>query len=433
MNAEQDKTIPHSEPSERLWTPRFITLSFVNFLMFTSFFFLTPTLPIYLVEELQAQESQVGLLIAVFTLAAVVSRPLTGYFMDKSSHKKVFVLAVIIFLMATIGYLWVKTLAFFMLVRLIHGFGFGMATTAGSTMAAEWIPANRRGEGIGYFGMFVVVAMALGPLVAVYLVEMFTYTQFFGICVFFAALGVILAMFLRPPTKIIDAHKNKNEVNPSNEKNESIQPNEEKQENSLTKLKSLFYKLFEPKAFPISLCVLLIAIVFGGTVTFIPLYAVELGGSKLAGAYFSLYALALVFSRPLAGKWFDRRGPFLIVLLGGIIYFIGIITLGLATGPALLYIAAVIIGIGYGSLQPSYQALVIAVSPENRRGAATATFFSSFDIGIGLGAVLSGLVVQWVGYGSMFLIFSGFILVSLTLFLIYHKRSTNELEINKQS
>lgn len=410
--------------TEPLWTPRFIILCFTNFLLFTSFFFLLPTLPVYLVQELQAKEDQVGFLIGIFTLAAVIARPMTGYIMDRFDQKRIFMVAVVLFLLATLGYLWVKAVVFFMLVRFVHGFGFGMATTAGSTMAAEWIPAQRRGEGIGYFGTFVMVAMSLGPVVSVYLVYHFSYPVFFTVCAAFAACGVLLSIFLRPPVKLL-ANQQKLPADSAENKDALVgAKSTERTKGMKAKLAQLFIQLFEPKAIPAALCTMMIAIVFGGCVTFISLYAIELGDAKMAGVYFSLYAFALVLVRPFAGRWFDSKGPYKIIMIGSVIYFAGVILLGLAQGAALLYLAAVVIGIGYGSLQPSYQALVIKVSPEHRRGAATATFFTTFDIGVGIGAFVLGIVAKWSSYGVMFLFSSLFVLASIVLFYTYWKRGS---------
>ncbi|MGO4886942.1 MFS transporter [Anaerobacillus sp. MEB173] len=402
------------EQTNQLWTKRFILLCVINFLFFMSFFMLLPTLPVYLVEFLHAKESQVGLIIGIFTIAAVISRPYTGYLMDQSSQIKIFLIGIIILLIATSGYLFVNTVLLLLLLRFVHGFGFGMATTAAGTMAAEWIPKNRRGEGIGYFGTFGMIAMCIGPIVGMFLAEQISYSFMFIICISAALIGFLLSLLLRSPNQQYVTHKNQRKF-------------------SLRRKEDISYwinTLIEKKALRLAVAMMFISIVFGGIASYIALYAVELGDAKMAGVYFSIYAISLVLTRPIAGKWFDRNGPFLIITIGTVLYFIGIIFLGLASGAFLFYLAAIVIGVGYGSLQPSYQAMIIQDAESHRLGAATATFFIMVDVGIGLGAFIFGFIIPLIGYNNMFLFSSTFLVLSYLLFYRYWsiRKATAEKE-----
>jgi MFS family permease len=404
----------------QLWSKRFILLCSINFLLFIGFFLLLPTLPVYLVNVLGAREDQVGLIIGAFTIAAVIARPLTGYWMDHGNQKKLYFIAIFIFLVATAGYMFAQTILMLLILRFIHGFGFGMSTTAGGTMAAEWIPAQRRGEGIGYFGTFIMVAMVIGPMIGLVIAEQLSYTLMFIICSILAGFAVVLSLFLTSPKK------DKSSFAKGVDRKFSLKNREE--------MRYWFSTLFEVKAIPISLSMMMIAVVFGGVVSFIALYAIELGDAKMAGVYFALYAIALVVTRPFAGRWFDQKGPFAIVAIGSLLYFIGVILLGLANGPILLYVAAIIIGAGYGSLQPSYQALIIQEAADNRRGAATATFFTSFDIGVGFGAFILGALIPWIGYSWMFLLSSIFLIFSFLIFYRYwSKKQSDSIQIQEES
>ncbi|MEW9033895.1 MAG: MFS transporter, partial [Planifilum fimeticola] len=172
----------------------------------------------------------------------------------------------------------------------------------------------------------------------------------------------------------------------------------------------------EMRAVPYSVSLVGPAIVFGGVVSFISLYAIELGNPGMAGGYFVVYALALVLSRMVSGKIYDRKGPDYAVIPGFLLYLSGMVALGLADGPMLFYAGAGLIGFGYGAIQPSVQALVIAVVPAERRGAATATYLTAMDAGIGLGSFVLGLFVGWWGYRSMFLIGGLFVLASMFVY-----------------
>jgi MFS family permease len=421
------------ETEDKLWTTRFILLCVINFLLFMGFFFLLPTLPLYLVNVLGAREDQVGLIMGTFTIAAVLARPSTGYWLDRGNQAKIYIVAIVIFLLATAGYLLAQTILLLLVLRFVHGFGFGMSTTAGGTMAATWIPASRRGEGIGYFGTFVMLAMSIGPLIGVFMVDQFSYKLMFVFCTLLAIIGLVLSLFLRSPPRDTEQEKRDFEEVQDTKDNRSME--QRLALKGTEKIKYWFTTLFEVKAIPISLSMMMIAVVFGGVVTFVALYAAKLGDSKMAGVYFTLYALSLVLTRPFAGRWFDQKGPFSIVAVGTLLYFVGVILLGLATGPILFYLAAVVIGAGYGSLQPSYQALVIQEAAENRRGAATATFFTSFDIGVGFGAFSLGALIPWIGYGHMFLVSSIFLVFSFLLFYRFWKKKEQQdkIEVHKDN
>lgn len=415
MQSENQK-LGNSEP---IWTKRFIILCITNFVLFFSFFLLLSTLPLYAMDTLQANEQQIGLIIGIFTFAAILARPLAGYLLDRTNQVKFLIVAVLLFTIGTAGYLLTASILILLLVRFIHGFSFGMSTTAGSTLAAEWVPAKRRGEGLGYFGTFIMVAMSMGPMVGLFVANQSSYQTMFILCSMLTLVGLSLTLFLQKnqekPTEIsVQVQKN-------NEHNDH-------QQGITSKLKQSFFQAFEKSTFPIALCMLFIAIVFGGCVTFLSLYAQELGNPLWAGYYFFFYSVALIITRPIAGRMFDQQGPVRVVVMGSILYGVGVLLLGLANGPILLFIAGAIIGLGYGSLQPSYQALVIQNAPENRRGAATATFFTSFDIGVALGAFVLGMVANYLGYSVMFMLSSLLLLCSLIAFTIYWRGRKRALE-----
>ena len=149
----------------KLWTKDFINISLSNFFLFLTFYILLVTLPIFALQEFDSNASQAGLMTTVFLLSAIVSRPLAGQWLERASNKKVLLTALIIFAAASLLYFFPKTVTGFLVIRLLHGIGFGMATTAVGAIVADLIPSSRRGEGMGYFVMSTNMAMVLGPFV----------------------------------------------------------------------------------------------------------------------------------------------------------------------------------------------------------------------------------------------------------------------------
>ncbi|PRX42326.1 putative MFS family arabinose efflux permease [Planifilum fimeticola] len=376
------------EMRERLWTKDFILICAVNFFMFAGFFMLLPTLPIFVVDELGESESQAGLVVGVFTVAAVLTRPASGIWLDRWGRRHIMILSLALFAVASSSYLAAFSMVFLLLLRLFHGAVFGMSTTAAATAAADQVPSSRRGEGLGIFGISSMLAMILSPALGMALLQHGSYSLVFLVGAGLATLALLFALPIRHP----EAQAR------SGEEGRGLK------------------RWIEMRAVPYSVSLVGPAIVFGGVVSFISLYAIELGNPGMAGGYFVVYALALVLSRMVSGKIYDRKGPDSAVIPGFLLYLAGMVALGLADGPVLFYAGAGLIGFGYGAIQPSVQALVIAGVPAERRGAATATYLTAMDAGIGLGSFVLGLFVGWWGYRSMFLIGGLFVLASMFVY-----------------
>lgn len=380
---------------ERLWTRNFSLLGLVNFLMFGSFFLLLPTLPLYVVHELGGSENQVGMITGVFALSAILMRPWSGLLLDQWGRRRVMLLAFALFTLVTAGYLWVSSILLLLLLRIAHGMVFGVASTASGTVAADLVPASRRGEGLGYFGTFTILAMVVGPLIGLQLVEIGSYPLLFGTCLGIAFFSFLLSATIGYPTVHLS-------------EDPSV---------AGKRMPQSWRSMLEPGAIPYAVSLMGLAVVFGGVVSFLSLYAMERGNPHLAGGYFFVYALSLVIARLFSGRIHDRYGPDRVVYPGMALCAIGLICLGFAEGAILFYGAAALIGAGYGSVQPSVQAIIIQQAPADRRGAATATFFMALDLGIGFGSFFMGWVAEIIGFSGMYLSGIIFVIASTWLYL----------------
>ncbi|MCL4441219.1 MAG: MFS transporter, partial [Firmicutes bacterium] len=134
-----------TENTPKLWTRNFILICLANLLVFTSFYFLLPTLPVFVVRVLKGDEANVGYIIGVLSLTAVLIRPLAGFLLDSVGRKKILALAVIGFSLAMVSYNLVTSMALLFALRALHGFTWGFATTGLGTIAADVVPPHRRG------------------------------------------------------------------------------------------------------------------------------------------------------------------------------------------------------------------------------------------------------------------------------------------------
>ncbi|GGB53579.1 MFS transporter [Fictibacillus barbaricus] len=382
--------------NNKLWNRNFLLLCFSNFFMFTSFYMLLPTLPVFLVEHLDGTERQVGLIIAFFTTAQIFARPLAGKWLDEIGRKKVFLFARIAFFILMFFYITIPGLLLFFLLRFIHGFSFGIATTASGTMAADVVPSECRAEGIGYYGAFISLSLVIGPSVGLWVMNNGSFNVLFIFSCVLAGISATLGSLIK-----VEEHTQK--------------------ERGDQKL-SLIEKLVEPKVLHICIVSVMIVSVYGGIVSFISLYAKELEMVEAAGYFFAVYSLVLLVIRPLSGKISDKYGASFVIYPGMLLCIVGTFVLSQSNTFTIFLLSAFLISLGLGSIQPSLQALVIDAVPSERRGAATATYFMSIDLGIAGGAFVLGTIANYIGYSGMFLSSSLFVLVGLIFYGQYQLR-----------
>jgi len=368
-----------------LFTRDFILLMTSTFALFSSFYFLMPVLPLYVSERLGGDQATIGMVASMFTVTAVVFRPIGGFLMDRFGRRGVHLLALLAFAIAVACYSLAGALGALILVRLFHGFPWGAANTAANTVAADLVPVERRGEGIGLFGMSQTLAMAVAPAAAIAIVGDDRFQLLFASAAGLAVLALLLGLPVRHPAV----------ANPQ--------------------VRLQIAKLLEGRVAWLAASLLFVTAGYGSVTTFVVVYAKELGVTN-PGLFFTLLAAGLVLSRLTAGRLFDRHGPALVIGTG--MALMGLCYVLLAAGRAGYYAAAIVLGMGFGAVAPSFQAMVPGMVPESRRGAAFATVLGSFDVGVGLGSYLLGQVARAMGYRPMYLIAGSLLLVSVWILLI---------------
>ncbi|MET3196107.1 MFS transporter [Bacillus sp. OAE603] len=391
--------------NERLWTKDFISVSLSAFFAFLVFYTLTATLPIYVLNDLGQKQSQVGLVITVFLISAVIIRPFCGIWLDTIGRRKILISSLAFFAITTFFYLIVNNFFGLLTLRFIQGISFGLATTALGTIVAEIIPPKRRGEGMSYFSSAMILAMVFGPFLGITFMNHFSFSILFLVCGIFGILSFVFGMTTNIPKQSINA-----------------------------KTPIRFSNLIERKALPISLTAAFISFGYSSIMSFITLYANELGFVEIASFFFIVYAVVVLMSRPFTGKLFDRKGENIIIYPGIIVFSIGLIVLGFSNIPSIFLLSAVLIGLGYGSIAPSFQTLAINTAAPARKGMATATYFMFFDIGIGLGSFVLGIVTAKTSFHSMYVLSALIVLVTTVIYYLLHDRKQKVVpEISKQA
>ncbi|HWO97700.1 MAG TPA: MFS transporter [Bacillus sp. (in: firmicutes)] len=388
-----------------LWSRNFINLSLSSFFLFVTFYFLLATLPIYVLKDLQAHESQAGLIVTVFLISAIIIRPLAGKWLEAFGKQIILISSLLIFFAASIFYLVADSTMSLLILRFFHGIGFGMATTAAGAIVADIIPDSRRGEGMGYYAMAMNLAMVIGPFVGLTVMQQWGMNTAFiigALCAFFA---LFIGVFIKLPKR----------------------EQTEKQAMPQRQTGNGFKDLFEVSAIRISLVGAFFALAYSAILSFISVYAEELGLVETASYFFVVYAAALLMSRPFTGKWFDLYGANKVIYPSIVLFGAGLFILSQAETSLVFLFSAVLTGIGWGTLFSSFQTIAIQEAPPRRRGLATATFLSIFDTGIGIGSFVVGVVGAQVGFSSLYFYSSILVVAGIALYYLLHGRGSAPL------
>ncbi len=377
---------------ERLWTLNFILICFSTFATYLAFHSLHPTLPIY-IEKYGGTTQIAGFALASLTVAAIFSRPVAGWALDRYGRKYIFFAGLIIFLIPMVLFIRLVPVVTLIILRFFQGLGWGIGNTAAGTVATDIVPLKRMGEGMGYFGLALSISMAFSPALALWLIEHHSFPVLFIVCTAFTVIALIFALFIQYPPV----------------------------EKQLTRPKFVF---MEKAALQPSLVILLIIISYVSLVTFLPLYVLE-QGLKTAGLFFTSFALTTILSRPLSGIIVDRsgkRGYDFSVLAGALCIAVSMPIIARTTGWPHLLLGGMFFGLGYGFIQPTMLALSIRNLPPEKKGAANATFWTAVDIGAALGSLFWGFVAANMGYRAMFNLNVIPPLVALALYFAWRRR-----------
>lgn len=372
----------------KLWTKDFTLITMANLLMAIAFYFMVPILPVFLSDSFSATESQIGLVLSFYTVAALLVRPFAGYALDAMGRQSIYVVSLLLFSLIFFGYVWATSILFVLAIRFMHGLTWGSMSSAGSTIAVDLVPLKRRGEGIGIFGLSMTIAMAIGPLIAIAITGDSSYKKLFYAAAAFSFLGLLLALFVRVP-KVTSVRR---------------------------KFKML--SLIEKSSLPVSLNVLLVTIPYGGIISFIALYGRSIGIDS-SGLFFLLLAVGITISRVFSGKSFDKIGPKKISILGIVLLIVGLPILAFNQSFVGYHLAALILGFGFGVIMATFQAIANHKVEADKRGAANSTYLTFFDLGIGMGMLLIGYLIQVMDYSGAFLLCAAIEVLALVVFVFY--------------
>ncbi len=390
--------------SDRLWNRSFILCVLNNLFLFTYYFAFLTILPVYIMKSLGGSVKEAGLALTLFLISSIAIRPFSGLIIQKLGAKLSFRGSELLFVLFAFGYLFADQLWILLLVRFIHGIWFSVLTTVAVPVANEFIPEHRKGEGMGYYVMSTNLAVVFGPFIALIVLQYSDFMTLFQVLTAIVCVGFIFCLMIPMRNAQITSTEKKlvHKVQSSTQKN----------------VFSL-HDIWELKAVPIGLVALLTAFSYSSIMSFITAYAESKQLFAYVSLFFIIFAISMIVVRPWVGKWFDRKGASSVIYPSFIFFAIGLVIVSFMPNQWILWLSAVFIGIGYGSLFPCFQTVAIQSVPKERMGHAIATFFTLFDFGMAMGSVIIGVLIAQFGYSPTYLLCA--LITVLTLFFYQAK------------
>lgn len=384
---------------DRLWTRDYVFVCIAAFMMSFSFFILVPTLPLYLKDTFDIGPAMVGVVLSCYVVAVLSVRPMAGFVADLLPRKLVYIVSYAVFVASFLGYFFITaSLAMFILLRIFHGFSFGMLTTAGNTLVIDVMPSSRRGEGLGYYGVTNNLAMAFGPMVGLFVISSGNYQLLFLTSLVTGSVGLLLGALVRAPRRDVSQR---------------------------VEFKLSADRFFLKEGIWACIAFFMLAIPYGMTTSYIALYAKQVGITHNAGLFFTVMAAGLITSRLHSGKRVDRGYITETIRAGIVIAFVGAVgeallssaaDVSIAVGYAAYFLTAFLFGFGYGTMFPAYNTLFINLAPNSRRATANATYLTGWDVGIGGGMLIGGTVSEY-GYTYCYILGAVLVLIALLFFI----------------
>jgi MFS family permease len=363
-----------------LWTGSFVTYLFINLCIFMGFNMLLPTLSIYL-EGQGLIEREIGLVFGSFTVSAVLSRLFASPLGKAFGSLWVARFGLFLCSIGTLFYFLHASIASYLFARLMQGAGFGLTSTLLVSLASQSIPHQRMAEGIGYLGLGATVSLALGPYAGIFMAEEFSFRSMF-VSVSVCYLMATLVSFLLPKS----AAKRPAAALPASARDAGSSASA-----AFAAAEAAKPSWIEKRAIPASILMLVYGMGISAVVIYLAIFCKE-KSLPSAAVFFMVSTVGTIASRLYAGRIYDRYGHNYVIPPSIIVTSVAVVAIISEPSAPIMFSAAVLYGLGAGAAFPSIQTMALASVPPQRRTVASAYFFVAFDLGMGIGAVLMGLI-----------------------------------------
>jgi MFS family permease len=359
-----------SAPDERLFTPRFFVMCGFTFTVFLSAFQLLPTAP-YRIIELGGSTTRAGMFLGFLTYASALSAPLTGALADRTGKRRMLLVCSFVLAAFALGYGLSRDYRLTLLLALPHGVFWSGLLSASSAYMTDFIPESRRAEGISYWGLSTMLAVAVAPSLGFRLHQL----GWPALCASAGLLNLVMAAIAwRLPETAVACHADRPRG---------------------------AGRLVEWPVLGVALTLFLLSFGYGGLTSFVALYS-DSRGIRPRSLFFTAFAISVLCTRPFSGPLADRIGPKRVLLPCLALAGAGLALVPLSTTRAMLIASAVVFGLGFGSAYPAFVAWLIRRVDARRRGAVFGAVLAAFDTGVGTGSIGLGWLVERFGFARGF-------------------------------
>jgi MFS family permease len=355
---------------DRLFTPRFFVMCGYSFTVFLSAFQLLPTAPFHILA-LGGSTAAAGLFLGFLTYASAFSAPVTGSMADRVGPRRMLIVASVAITVFSIAYAVIPSYKVMLALVFVHGMFWSGLLTGSAAYMTNMLPESRRAEGIGYWGLSTIAAIAVAPSIGFWV---FHY-GWRALCLETAALNVVMAMIAwnlphdPPRTAIVHAAPRR--------------------------------RLIEWRVLVLSFTLFLYSFGYGGVTSFTALYA-DANGVSPKGIYLTALAVVILVTRPVAGRLGDRFGYRRIFVPCLVLIAVGLSLLVFGGTRGWLVASAAVFGVGFGTAYPTFAGYVMRNVSAERRGAAFGAILACFDTGIGTGSTGMGLIISRYSFAAAF-------------------------------
>jgi MFS family permease len=386
-----------------LFTARFFVMCAYTFTVFVSLFQLLPAAP-YHVLALGGTTFAGGLFLGFLTYASALSAPFTGQVADKLGHRRVLMVVSVVLAAFTATYAVLDNYKLLLGLVFVHGLFWSALLSASGAYITSIIPETRRAEGIGYWGLSSVIALAAAPPLGFW-VYSYGWT---ALCLEITALNLLMAFIA---WRLPDDRAHRISAPGSSEEPPTTRPS----------LGARALGRVEWPVMVLSVTMALIAFGYGGLTTFSALFADELGVSPRS-IFLTSMAVTMLVGRLTIGRRLDSMGHRSVLFPCLLITATGMALVAGAQGRVTLIIAGLAFGAGFGLLYPAYTAYIMSRIPAWRRGAAFGAMLAAFDVGVGSGSTGLGWLIHQFGYRPAFGIAAALAFLAVPYFLVAEKR-----------
>jgi MFS family permease len=364
-------------PQGRIYHRQFWLVCCSSLLFFASFNMLVPELPAYLTSLGGADYK--GLIISLFTITAMLSRPFSGKLADKVGRVPVIIAGSAVCLVCSFIYPLLTTVSGFLILRLAHGFSTGFTPTGQTAYLSDIVPPERRGEAMGILGTAGALGMGAGPAIGGMLAIHFGISAMFYCSSVFALLSIVILANIRETLV-------------------------ERQKFTPGVLAISRTDLFEPRVLTPCLVMVLCSYAYGAVYTVIPDFG-EAVGIRNKGLLFAAFTFASLVVRLIGGKASDRFGRKPVLFVSTSFIAISMLIIAFAETSTQLITGMTLYGFAQGATSPTLLAWAADLSHVNYKGRGIASLYIFMEFGIGIGAFASGLI--YANQSSNFLLTFG--------------------------